>query len=236
MHLTFNCCTMLVKSINIPGNTTKGTIVFSNGDVYEGDIVDGKPHGNGTCTYKNGDVYEGEWEDGRRNGFGTMKCTCDNGYVYQYRGAWVDDEQHGYGTVTGANGDVYEGEMVDGKPHGRGKYIWVSGHMHVGEYKNGQKNGKGKFTWADGSMYDGVWEDDILIGKKGKIEFDNGDVYEGDILMGCLTAMERTHMQMAANTAASGKTVRRPVQLWNTPTLVCTKVHGRMLKHMATVL
>jgi len=36
---------------------------YSNGDVYEGDFVDGKRHGNGKMTYADGKVKEGRWED-----------------------------------------------------------------------------------------------------------------------------------------------------------------------------
>ena len=33
-------------------------------DVYVGEIVSGKPHGQGTYTWSNGDKYVGEYKDG----------------------------------------------------------------------------------------------------------------------------------------------------------------------------
>ena len=43
----------------------KGKVTFSDGTVYEGDLVNGKPHGKGKKTYKDGKVEEGDWEDGK---------------------------------------------------------------------------------------------------------------------------------------------------------------------------
>jgi len=39
-------------------------LIFKNGDVYEGEIKNGKPHGQGTMTYKDGTIDEGEWYEG----------------------------------------------------------------------------------------------------------------------------------------------------------------------------
>jgi len=44
---------------------------YSNGSVYVGEIVSGKPHGQGTFTSPNGYKYEGEWKDGKPVGQGT---------------------------------------------------------------------------------------------------------------------------------------------------------------------
>jgi hypothetical protein len=50
----------------------KGLYVFANGDVYEGDFVDGKRTGKGKDTLHNGDVYEGEFVDSEWNGKGDL--------------------------------------------------------------------------------------------------------------------------------------------------------------------
>ena len=39
-------------------------IDYSNGSVYVGEIVSGKPHGQGTLTLSSGNKYEGEFKDG----------------------------------------------------------------------------------------------------------------------------------------------------------------------------
>ena len=39
-------------------------------DVYEGEELDGKPHGTGVKYYSNGDHYRGEWVNGLKEGRG----------------------------------------------------------------------------------------------------------------------------------------------------------------------
>ncbi|MDR2575597.1 MAG: hypothetical protein LBC52_04050 [Treponema sp.] len=36
---------------------------YPNGDVYEGDVADGKRNGMGKTSYADGKVEEGRWED-----------------------------------------------------------------------------------------------------------------------------------------------------------------------------
>ena len=42
----------------------RGVTKYANGDVYDGEWLNGKRHGIGTHTYKNGDSYSGEFIDG----------------------------------------------------------------------------------------------------------------------------------------------------------------------------
>jgi hypothetical protein len=42
--------------------------VYANGNVYEGEWVDGRINGFGTLTYADGDKYIGLWVDGKMNG------------------------------------------------------------------------------------------------------------------------------------------------------------------------
>jgi len=43
----------------------KGKLTLESGDVYEGEYIDGIPHGKGKMTYKDGKVEEGIWKDGK---------------------------------------------------------------------------------------------------------------------------------------------------------------------------
>ena len=92
----------------------KNSIVYSNGDIYEGGISDLKKNGTGKIIYASGDVYEGEF---------------------------VNDKLTGTGKYSFANGDVYEGTLVDGKKDGTGTYTWVDGSSYTGSYTNDMKNG-----------------------------------------------------------------------------------------------
>ena len=53
-------------------STKQCKMIYNNGDVYEGDLINYKKNGHGTMEYKNSDVYEGEWKDDVVNGQGKM--------------------------------------------------------------------------------------------------------------------------------------------------------------------
>ena len=57
----------------------RGTMVFADGDMYEGQWRAGKRHGQGKATYATGDVYEGGWVESEMRGHG--KYSCANGDV-----------------------------------------------------------------------------------------------------------------------------------------------------------
>lgn len=48
----------------------EGVYIYSNGERYEGKIVNGKKHGFGTYYYANGNIYEGEWSNDLKHGKG----------------------------------------------------------------------------------------------------------------------------------------------------------------------
>merc|ERR1719460_2221381 len=73
-----------------------------------------------TKTYANGNVYVGQMKNGKKHGFG--KLTWADGEVYV--GEWKDDNRDGKGKLTLADGDVYVGEYKDDKKHGKGTFTW----------------------------------------------------------------------------------------------------------------
>jgi len=74
---------------------------------YEGDLVNGKPHGKGKFIDSNGDVYEGEFVNGK---------------------------EHGKGKVIFSDGRCYEGDFADGKFHGKGKMTYPNGEVEENEF------------------------------------------------------------------------------------------------------
>jgi hypothetical protein len=108
-------------------------ITYSYG-VYEGDVVNGKPHGRGKMKYSDGDVYEGDWKNGERHGKGTYKWTDGRVYV----GDCKDDLRSGKGVMTYANGDIYDGDWKDGKKHGKGSFTTKNGDVKTGDWFNGK--------------------------------------------------------------------------------------------------
>jgi len=132
------------------GLTTKGRIDYSTG-YYEGEIVDGAPHGKGKFFWNNGDSYEGDW---------------------------VGDSMHGQGCYTWSNGDRYEGEWLNDKRTGKGKLFFANGNRYEGEFLNGNRNGQGIFYWSNGAKYEGEWYEDKMHGF-GKYTSASGTYYVG---------------------------------------------------------
>ena len=125
-------------------------VEYDGGDVYEGEILNGKRHGHGTYTWADGDTYEGDWKDGKRCGRGKLiqygKSPTGETYMkYSYDGEWLDNREHGHGIcVEGDFGwekmdKVFEGEWVDGKRQGR--FVWYYTNSKGGRYMDFYEDG-----------------------------------------------------------------------------------------------
>ena len=152
----------------------KKTIKFTDGSIYEGDVVNGKPHGKGKRSSPSGSVHEGNWENGKIHGKG--KFTSSKGGNYE--GDFVNGVPHGKGKWVLSGGTTHEGDFADGKMHGKGKEIAKSGHVYEGNWANGKKNGKGKLTYSDGDVYEGDFVDNAFHGN-GVYTHANGMVRSG---------------------------------------------------------
>lgn len=167
---------------------------------YEGDLQDGKRHGQGTYTNRKS-TYTGAWRDNKRHGHG--EATFQSGNVYI--GEWENDLPHGQGKLKYVDGselegvfqkghihrgkgryipnymdvanNLYEGTWVDGKLQGSGLWICSDGTTYVGEWKDSQRHGYGTRK-TQAATYEGEWQFDRKEGQ-GKITFETGHVYEG---------------------------------------------------------
>ena len=97
-------------------------------DLYEGDLLDGLPHGHGVLTTLEGNRYEGQWKGGLPHGTGTKQWSDGS----SYEGAWKRGIIHGLGRMTwvrkvrGANPDsefeeTLESQFLRFRAHGHGK-------------------------------------------------------------------------------------------------------------------
>lgn len=77
----------------------KGKILFNNGEIYKGQVVNRIIHGFGKYLYKDGRSYLGEFVKGKKNGIGIMIY----GDKHYYQGHWKDDEKFGRGIWKNAN-------------------------------------------------------------------------------------------------------------------------------------
>ena len=94
------------------------TIIYTNGDVFKGEVGEGVPCGEGVTDFANKDVYEGEYKNGSRWGSGVM--TYANNDIYE--GMWVNDIITGHGSMTYCSGGTYEGSFRNNQKHGRGTW------------------------------------------------------------------------------------------------------------------
>lgn len=146
-------------SAGVPHGT--GKYLWSDGCMYEGEWTRGKASGKGRFSWPSGATYEGQFKDGRMDGEGTFIGIDGD----TYRGHWLWGRKHGYGEKRYANGDVYQGNWKANLQDGNGRYVWSDGNEYVGEWKNGVISGKGIMTWANGNRYEGLWENGGPVGK-----------------------------------------------------------------------
>ena len=62
-----------------------GIRIYLNGNIYEGQFINGKIDGTGKMVYANGDKYVGEWKDGFFSGQGLMTYVTGDSYEGQFR-------------------------------------------------------------------------------------------------------------------------------------------------------
>ncbi len=140
-------------------------VALASGSEYEGDVdSNGIPNGNGIIKYKNGDIYEGEIINGKANGKGSFTSTNGN----KYEGEWVDDKPNGSGKMVKLiNGkkSEYIGKVENGKKT-NGITTYEDGSKFEGEYQNGFRN-KGVFTNKNGDIYAQYKGDGIVYDKNG---------------------------------------------------------------------
>jgi len=108
-----------------------GKMTYPNGDIYHGEWVDGKMHGEGSYTYKKtGDVYSGTWVQNKKQGKGDYSFGKDKSML---RGEWENGE-----LVDGSwelkNFANYYGKFKMGRPLGVGKFEFKNGYTQDGEF------------------------------------------------------------------------------------------------------
>ena len=122
------------KEHSLSSRTYPTKRTYSNGNVYEGLVVNGKAEGKGKFTWTNGDRYEGDFSNNEMNGKGIL--TYANGD--RYEGEFVNGKCHGAGILVFANGDRYEGQFSDNKMHGSGVFVSANGERKEGTFGNGE--------------------------------------------------------------------------------------------------
>ncbi|GIZ50524.1 serine/threonine-protein kinase [Noviherbaspirillum aridicola] len=163
-----------------------GQVVWSNGDRYEGRLVNGSKEGRGQFVWQNGQRYNGDWANNQPNGRGTIVFADGN----RYEGDVRNGLPNGRGVLVFSGGGRYEGDVRNGVPHGRGMMVFADGTRYEGEVREGLPHGQGVTRFRNGDVYSGALAKGRSHGQ-GRFSWSNGLVWEGEFRDGQRTANGR---------------------------------------------
>jgi hypothetical protein len=125
-------------------------------NVYQGQFVNGLPHGQGVYMWGDGKCFTGQFKQGEPQ-IAHLGCeVADPRLRGTYSGACQGGKAHGRGKAVGI--DTYQGEFFNGLLNGQGTYVWPNGDRYIGQFKQGQADGRGVMRYADGEEERGVWQ------------------------------------------------------------------------------
>jgi hypothetical protein len=152
----------------------RGTMHYTNGDVYVGEWSKNERSGSGTLKYADGSVYDGEWLKDKRHGCGQLQRPDGS----SYEGSFEANERHGMGIEKLSNGEDYTGSFQHGVRSGRGMLVLPNGQTFKGQFSKNAMNGPGTLVFPNGDTLTGNFVNNATHGE-GTFYFANGDVYEG---------------------------------------------------------
>lgn len=133
-------------------------ITFDNGDVYEGNILEGMFHAQGKYTSHNGLIYEGYFAFNKPKGKG--KLYCPN--LYTYVGGVNDYNPDGYGRREDVDGTTVCGMWKNGLPNGLVSHYFPNKDIYIGEVSNGDFVGIGVYLSPNGDISAGKFNNECL--------------------------------------------------------------------------
>ena len=95
--------------------------IYPNGNLYIGQFLNSKKHGQGKFYWFNMPSKNQKTDD----------------FVEYYEGEWWGGLPDGQGLHQKLNGDLYIGVFKNGLKHGQGTQRFVNGDIYKGEYVNG---------------------------------------------------------------------------------------------------
>lgn len=188
-----------------------GKLDFPNGDEYNGDFTQGKPHGKGKFTQQNSGcqqqtVYDGNWDRGIRSGPG--KLTKGNKLVYE--GEFKDNKFDGKGKQFLSDGAFYEGLFSKGLFHGDGCiFLQKAGNpkphlqyspnasdpSNPGKWVSGVKVGLFTQYLDTGETRIGLWNGELV--NYTEINYADGRKYTGEF---CTSDITKFHLPEGTGT------------------------------------
>ena len=144
---------------------------------YQGEVLNGQPHGFGIWKHPSGVTYVGIFFEGQWQGRGTWAHPDG----IKYAGDWLAGEYYGRGTLILPSGARYDGQWAFGKKEGPGVYRWPDGKIYSGWWKEDRHDGFGILEHPDGFSYRGEWQAGYRSGE-GSAGYPDGSEYYGQWL------------------------------------------------------
>lgn len=132
-----------------------GIETTADGAKYEGYFKKGKKGPSGTWHLTNGNMYQGEFLNGVMHGHGKLTNSINK---TSYEGDWKSGKMHGQGLYLWEDGRRYQGQYENDKKKGFGAYMWVDGRVYHGMWKDGVQNGEGTTVNPNMLMKKAFWE------------------------------------------------------------------------------
>lgn len=171
-------CLFTCLCISIIAVVHATTLTLPDGAIYEGELLNGRLHGEGSLRWPGGSSYIGGFKNGLMQGEGTY--TFADGSVYV--GGFVAGAQQGSGQLTDAYGNIYQGTYEQNE-FIEGTMTDAQGTVYEGRFLQYRLNGEGKLSFAEGSDWQGQFVDGVLTGTA-RFRGSNGETYIGDVLNG----------------------------------------------------
>ncbi|CAD8214259.1 unnamed protein product [Paramecium octaurelia] len=135
----------------------KKKLEFSNGAIYQGQVLDGKRHGKGVYTWKDGTKYEGQFQNDQFNGYGVMEFADSS----KFKGEWVNGEMEGFGHYIWPNSEEYKGYYKKSKKNGFGVFKYKSGVVYFGDFLDGLNHGDAVLKQLNSKPKISKWQDEL---------------------------------------------------------------------------
>jgi len=134
--------------------------------LYEGEVVNGKPHGHGKLTFeKFDDKYESSFEGYFDDGIPVEGKFNDRfGTIYDGKFEKEDSE-------------ISNGRIIYKDGRGNGRIIYKDGREYVGEWDGLEKWGQGTIVFSNGIEFKGRWHEDCP--SDGVMTYPDGTKYKG---------------------------------------------------------
>jgi hypothetical protein len=142
-----------------------GNGIFENDEyIYNGEFYKGDPHGSGqsnTMMWKTGirqnQMYKGSIKYGQMSGYGHLQNVHKK---YEYFGNFKNGLFHGEGKLIRSQ-RTFEG-IFDGGKLIKGQYVDCMNRTYIGHFTNNKINGKGMIQFQDGFVIHGNFIDNKL--------------------------------------------------------------------------